>query len=323
MPKETTTDRLKGKRILITGGAGFIGSNFADMVIKKVNRAVVYDNLSSGNEENIAYLKKNPKFAFVEGDLLDSTLLGKTLEEEKPELIVHLAANPDVRIGINNTKIDIEQGVLATYNLLDAMRKHEVKDMLFASSSTVYGEATVKPTPEDYGPLKPISLYGAAKLACEGMITAYSHMFDINYHIFRFANVIGNHALHGAIIDFANKLKHNPSKLEVLGDGTQKKAYVLVEDCIEAMLYAYNKSGQNEIFNISVDDQITVKEIAEKVTSRVSPKASINYTGGKRGWKGDVADAFLSNEKLKALGWMPKKNSAEAVDIAIGLVLGS
>lgn len=201
------------------------------------------------------------------------------------------------------TNLDLEQGTFATYNVLEAARKADVKDILFSSSSVVYGIARTKPTPEDYGPLKPISLYGASKLACEGLVTSFGHLFGMRYFIYRFANVVGVNGTHGIILDLLRKLERNNNKLEVLGNGKQRKSYIDVGDCVSAMLSIYENSKDSEnIFNLSTDDQISVDEIAKLVIHRASPKAKIEYTGTLQGWPGDVPDAYLSNQKMKDLG---------------------
>jgi len=208
--------------------------------------------------------------------------------------------------------------------VLESARLADVKNILFASSSVVYGRATVLPTPETYGPLLPISLYGSAKLAGEGLISSFSYLYGINYYIYRFANVVGKRQTHGVIIDFINKLKANPEELEVLGDGTQKKAYIDVMDCVEAMLFVFQHStSRANLYNISTDEQTSVAEIARKVIEKTGTNARIRYTMAKEGWPGDVTNSFMSAEKLKALGWKPRMNSLQAVERAIDLAIGT
>ena len=262
---------IEGKRVLITGGAGFIGSTFTEQTVKAGCNVMVYDNLSSGNYDFIRHLE-GKNLTFVKGDLLDFDKLDAQFKKHKPEVVVHLAANPDVMKGLSNTKLDLEQGTMATYNVLEASRRSDIDDIFFSSSSVIYGDSKVKPTPEEYGPVTPISLYGASKLAGEGLITSFSHLFGFDYYIYRFANVAGKSLTHGVIHKLICKL-NNGNNLELLSDGTPKKGYLDVEDCVNAMLLVYNKSAEKEnIYNISLKDQISVREIAELVVKRFSPK---------------------------------------------------
>lgn len=288
---------------MITGGAGFIGSHLADELVEE-HEITVIDNLSSGREEYV-----NPRVRFIRADLLTDEL-----EEifEGKEIVFHLAANPDVKVGAQDTRVHLDQNVLATYRVLEAMRRAGVRKIVFTSSSTVYGEAPI-PTPEDYGPLIPISLYGASKLAAEALISSYCHTFDFQAWIYRFANVIGERSNHGVIYDFINKLKANPEELEILGDGNQTKSYIYIKDCIEAMLYGLRANGRVNIFNIGSEDRITVGEIAEIVSREMGLEPRFKFTGGERGWRGDVPVMQLSINRLKNLGWRPKYNSREAV----------
>ncbi len=306
-------------KILITGGAGFIGSYLVDALIEE-HEIVVFDNLSSGQMEFLQHHKTKPRFSFIQGDLLNQPEIEKALDGI--DMVYHIAANPDVRLGADDTAVHLEQNIIATYNLLEAMRKKGTASMdkkikiAFTSTSTVYGEATVIPTPEDYGPLIPISLYGASKLACEALITSYCHTFDMQSWIFRFANVVGSRSTHGITVDFVQKLKENPGHLEILGDGMQRKSYVYVSDCVAGMLHAVATS-QNEvnIFNIGTEDTISATEIGEVVVDVMKlPNVEFSYTGGKRGWKGDVPVMALSIEEMKSLGWGPTYNSRECIE---------
>jgi UDP-glucose 4-epimerase len=305
-------------RILITGGAGFIGSHLVDTLMGKGLEVVVLDNLSRGSINNLERWLQHPKFTFIKGDLKN---LEDTLQAIKGcEVVFHFAANPEVRIGFSNPRVDFEENVLATYNLLEAIRRNgDCAYLLFASTSTVYGEAKILPTPEDYAPLKPISHYGASKLACEALISSYAHLYGFNASILRLANIIGPGSNHGVIYDFIMKLRANPKFLEVLGDGTQSKSYLYVSDCIEAILTILNKANIKgvEIFNIGSEDRIGVLDIAKIVIEEmglrdVKIKVSGGVNGG-RGWKGDVKEMLLDISKLKSLGWTPKLSSAEAV----------
>ncbi|UCH89458.1 MAG: NAD-dependent epimerase/dehydratase family protein [Thermoplasmata archaeon] len=299
-------------KFFVTGGAGFIGSHMVDLLLKE-GEVVVYDNFSSGKMEFLEDAQKNPGFTLVEGDLLDYDKLKEAMSG--CDWVYHFAANPDVRTGVKEPGRDLEQGVQATFNVLEAMRANSVENIVFSSSSTVYGEATVLPTPEDYGPLVPISIYAAAKLGSEAFITSYAHTFNMRGWIFRFANIIGTRGTHGILVDFKNKLENNPAELEILGDGTQKKSYLNVVECVEVMKFAVDNSPEQvNIFNLGSEDQITVARIAEIVVEELKlPDVKLNYTGGDRGWKGDVPQMSLSIEKVKKLGWQPKRNSEEAI----------
>ncbi|MEM5794318.1 MAG: NAD-dependent epimerase/dehydratase family protein [Candidatus Aenigmatarchaeota archaeon] len=305
-------------KILITGGAGFIGSHLVDVLLKN-NEIIVLDNLSTGKKENIQHNLTNSKFKFFKVDIVKDSIDSyfKNVEE-----VWHLAANPDVRAALKNTKIDIEQNFLATYNVLEAMRKNDVKKIYFTSSSTVYGLAKKIPTPEN-SPLEPISLYGATKLACEALISAYCNTFGFKSVIFRLANVIGPRSSHGVIFDFFNKLKKNPNELEILGNGKQKKSYIYISDCIDAMLIGARKSSKKlEIFNIGSEDWITVKEIAEIVCEKMNLKPKFKFTGGKAGWKGDVHLMLLDVNKIKRLGWEQKVSIKEAIERTVNFYKG-
>jgi UDP-glucose 4-epimerase len=282
-------------------------------LLLKTGEVVVYDNFSTGKKEFLKDAMDNHDFTLVEGDLLD--LEKVKLASEGCDWVFHFAANPDVRTGATNPKFDVDQGVLVTFNVLEAMRANNISNITFSSSSTVYGEADVLPTPENYGPLIPISMYAAAKLGCEALITAYCHTFNMKAWIFRFANIIGPRGTHGILVDFKRKLEENPKELEILGDGTQRKSYLNVLECVEVMKFAVdNSSEQVNIFNLGCEDHINVTRIAEIVVEELGlSDVSFNYTGGDRGWKGDVRVMTLSIDKIKTLGWAPKKNSEEAI----------
>lgn len=303
-------------RIFVTGGAGFIGSHLVDRLCEN-NEVVVFDNLSSGKLENLKQWLKASSFNFVRGDLLTLGKIQDSLSE--CETIFHLAANPEVRVGSTAPKVHYEQNITATFNLLEAIRQvDDVKTLVFTSSSTVYGDAEEIPTSEDYAPLKPISIYGASKLASEALITCYANTYGFNAIIFRLANIIGPRTQHGVIYDFINKLKKNPKKLEILGDGTQTKSYLYIEDCINVIFASLvHSGGRVEIYNVGSEDQINVKEIADIVCEEMGLKGvDYVYSGGVdggRGWKGDVKVMLLSIERIKSFGWKPALNSAQAV----------
>ena len=311
--------------MLITGGAGFIGSHVVDRLMEKGGKVVVLDNFSAGSMDNVAKWAGHPGFTVIEGGCLNRKDVRKAMKG--CGLVFHLAANPEVRVGALDTAIDFDQNIVATRNILEAMRESKTaKRIVFTSTSTVYGDAEILPTPEQYGPLEPISLYGASKLACEALISAYCHAFEMRGVIYRFANIVGSRSRHGVIWDFIHKLLENPLELEILGDGTQTKSYLRVDECVDALLFGLEHASERvEIYNIGSEDQISVKEIARIVTEEMSLKdVRFRYTGGVRGgrgWIGDVKTMFLDISKMKRLGWNPRHNSVESVRTATNRIL--
>lgn len=303
----------RSERILVTGGAGFIGSHIVDRLMDTGNEVIVFDNFSSGNMEFIEPHFEKPNFKLIKGDLLKTEEIDEACKGI--DLVYHVAANPDVKLGAVDTKVHFDQNITATYNLLEAMRKNNVPNIVFTSTSTVYGEAEVIPTPEEYGPLVPISLYGASKLACEALITSYSHTFDMRSWIFRFANIVGDRGTHGIIVDFIQKLRDNPQQLEILGDGKQSKSYLHVSECVKAIMFVVNNSNEAvNIFNVGSEDTINATEIGEVIVEEIGlENVEFTYTGGNRGWKGDVPRMLLGIEKLKTLGWNVEYSSARSV----------
>lgn len=298
--------------IFVTGGAGFIGSHLVDRLINEVNNVTVYDNLSSGKKQFIEHHLQRDDFTFIEADLLDLENVTKEIRDH--DVVFHIAANPDVKLGAQQPDI-AKRDILATYNLLDAMRINDIKKIVFSSSSTIYGETPAFPLPESYGPLLPISVYGAAKLAAEGLISSFCHTFDMQGWIFRFANVVGERGTHGVIVDFINKLRKSPRKLEILGDGRQRKPYLYVEDCVGGMLFGFKHSNEQiNIFNLGCNTATEVTRIAEIVVEEMRlANVEFTYTGGKRGWKGDVPQFQFDISKMKKLGWKATVTSDEAV----------
>ncbi len=303
-------------RHFVTGGAGFIGSHLVDRLIADGNEVTVYDNLVSGKRVWIERHLDKENFHFIQGDLLDLDTLKQTMEGH--EVIWHLGANTDIPTGNKITDLDLNNCTIATRNVLEAMKPNDMDKMLFASSACVYGDAPPVALAETFGPLLPINLYGAGKLACEGLISAYSHLFGIKAWMFRFANVVGARMGHGVIYDFIQKLKQNPRQLEILGDGKQEKPFFLVEDCIDAMLCAFqNSDNQYDIYNLGCESFTTVTRVARIVAEEMGLKdVKFKYTGGKRGWPGDVPVVHFNVEKIKRLGWQARHNSDEAVRIA-------
>jgi UDP-glucose 4-epimerase len=303
-------------RYFVTGGAGFIGSHLVDRLVEQ-GEVTVYDNLSSGKVEFIVQHLGRPNFNFVEADLLHWQELRDAMKSHK--VVFHLAANPDARLGEEQTDLDLKLETIATYNVLEAMRVNNIKDMVFSSSGTIYGETPVVPLPENYGPVLPISLYGAGKVASEALISAFCHTFEMRSWIFRFANIVGSRATHGVIYDFVHKLKRNPNQLEILGDGTQEKPYLWVGDCVEGMLYGLENSQERvNFFNLGSESTTDVDTIARLVVEEMGlPEVLFQYTGGDRGWKGDVPQVRFDVGKMRKLGWEPRLTSDQAVRKAI------
>lgn len=300
-------------RCFVTGGAGFIGSHLVDRLMVEGNQVTVFDNLSSGQVEFIKQHLSSDNFSLVEADLLDLNKVKESIAEH--DVVFHLAANPDARSGIENTELDLKQETMATFNVLEAMRVNRVKKIVFSSSGTIYGETPVIPLPEDYGPVLPISLYGAGKLASEGLISAFCHTFDMQSWIFRFANIVGRRATHGVIFDFINKLKRNPAELEISGDGTQSKPYLHVADCVDGMLHGFRNSGDRvNVFNLGCSTATDVTTIAQMLIKEMGLNdVKFRYKGGDRGWRGDVPQVRFNVDKINKLGWKARYTSDEAV----------
>jgi UDP-glucose 4-epimerase len=298
---------------LVTGGGGFIGSHLVDALVERGNEVRVIDNFSSGREEFLSHHDGNGSVEVHRGDLLDQGAVIAAMEGV--ETVHHLAANPDIRLGTEVTDTDLRQGTMATYNVLEAMRIAEVRRISFASSSAVYGEAGVMPTPEDYGPVMPISLYGASKLAGEALITAWAGTFGAQGFIHRFANIVGPRGTHGVIFDFIHKLKKDPARLEVLGDGNQEKSYMSAYDCVQSMIHVIGLGGNGPVLNnLGTGDTCSVSRIAEIVIEESGLEGvSIDFTGGKRGWAGDVPKTYLDVTKLLDTGFEPTAMSEQAV----------
>jgi UDP-glucose 4-epimerase len=301
-------------RALVTGGAGFIGSHLIDRLVARGDQVVVLDNLSSGHLTFLDAHLASGKVVFVEGDICNPVDVQNAMAMDV-EYVFHLAANPDIRLGTRITNTDLNQGTVATYNVLEAMRLSGVKNIAFASSSVVYGEHAPMPTPEDYGPCMPISLYGASKQAGEGLISSWVGTFGIRAWVFRFANVIGARGTHGVIFDFIHKLKKDPTRLEVLGDGLQEKSYMEVGDCVNAMLHIMDHTDAPlNLFNLGSHDTASVRRIAEIVVEVTGcHDARIEYTGGDRGWAGDIPKARLAIDKMLESGFDVSMNSEEAI----------
>lgn len=308
-------------RVAVTGCAGFIGSHLVDELLARGIEVVGIDNFSSGSMSNLARAKESGSFELVEGDILSEEDLEEAFGDV--DVVYHLAANPDVRAGIKDTQTHLNQNVLGTVSVLEMMRKKRIRMISFTSTSTVYGEASTLPTPEEYGPLIPISLYGASKLSCEALISAYCHVFDMRALIFRFANVVGARSGHGVIHDFISKLRKDQTQLEILGvpPGTTK-SYTYVSDCVKAMLHVEATCREKVgIYNIGSRDLMDAKSIADIVCQEMGLKG-VKYVwsggvDGGRGWLGDVRKMHLSIEKIASEGWTPRMDSRESVRAAV------
>lgn len=308
------TDASTDGPAVVTGGAGGIGSVLVRTLLARGRSVRVIDNLSSGRREHLP--PAAPGLKFWEADLRRPATYADAFHGAAE--VWHLAANADIRRGTADPRIDLENGTLATFEVLEAARRADVRRVRYTSSSVVYGAASVLPTPESYGPLLPESLYAASKLGAEGLASAYAHSYGLSVHLFRFANIIDGAMKHGILFDFFEKLRRDPSELEVLGDGRQAKSYLRTEDCVAALLLAAEQARATvNVFNVGNEDRISVREIAEKVVTAHGGRARLRFTGGSRGWTGDVPQQLLSIEKLRALGWRPSLPSAGAVDRTI------
>ncbi len=308
-------------RYFITGGAGFIGSHMVDALVED-NEVTVFDNLSSGKRSHIAHHSDKKGFRFVQGDLKDLELLKGALAGH--DVVIHLASNPDIARGLIETDLDLREGTLLTYNVLEAMRVNGVGSITYTSGSGVYGDQGALAVAEDFGPLLPISLYGASKLAGEGLISAFCHMFGMRAQIFRPANVVGARQTHGVTFDFIRKLRENPRFLEIFGDGQQSKPYIHVEDLVAAMVFVPSHSQEAiSVFNVATADYLDVTAIARCVVREMGlENVKLIYTGGTRGWQGDVPVVRFDLSKIHGLGWKARYSSAEAITRSVRESLG-
>ncbi len=299
-------------KVLVTGGAGFIGSNVVDQLVGLENQVVVVDNFETGRREFLAHLEGNSQVEIASRDLLDENALDSLLEGV--DAVVHLAANADVRFGWNQPRRDFEQNVLVTQNVLESMRQHDVRKIVFSSTGSVYGEAKVVPTPENCPFPIQTSLYGASKAAAEGIICAYSESGFIDATIFRFVSILGPRYTHGHVIDFVAKLHKNPKELAVLGDGTQQKSYLHVSDCVRAITDQLKSRAPLEIFNLGTDESCTVKDSVGWITSRLGLEPEVIYSGGKQGWIGDNPLIHLDAQQIRSTGWSPRYAIQESIE---------
>ena len=299
-------------KAFVSGGAGFIGSNLVDRLLDLGHEVTVYDNLSTGLLQFLEYARDFDCFRLVKGDLLDEDSLSEAITGH--EFVFHLAANADVRFGTEHPRRDLEQNTIVTYNILEAMRNHGIRKIAFASTGSVYGEATVIPTPEDAPFPIQTSLYAASKLAGEGMIAAYCEGFGFQSWIFRFVSILGERYTHGHVFDFYRELKQNPSRLEVLGNGKQRKSYLYIQDCIDAILLALEKSNESvNVLNLGVDGYCEVNDSIGWICEELGVSPKLEYSGGDRGWIGDNPFIFLDTRKIRDLGWKPKLSIQDGV----------
>jgi UDP-glucose 4-epimerase len=324
MAREST--KLKGLNLmtnttLVTGGAGCIGSALVEALIARGERVRVIDNLSSGKMDHLSAIAANPNFEFIHGDMLDAALVDQTVAGTG--MVYHLAANPDVKFDeAHPTDKDLRQNTIATYNLLEAMRKNGVRKLAFASTSAIYGKSPMQPIPEQGVFPQPISLYGATKLACEGLISAFSNLFGMTCWSFRFANIVGPRIRargKTVIADFIERLQENPRQLTILGDGKQMKSYLMASECVEAILFGVAHANEPlNVFNLGCEDSIDVTTIARLVCEAMRLEdVQFVYTGGEGGWPGDVPRFVLDVSAMKRLGWQARYSSRDAIEWAI------
>ncbi len=308
-------------KIVVTGAAGFIATNLLLRLLEEGHEVHGIDNYFLGKREYVARSLSHPAFRFHEFDLLDRDRVVALFGEVRPDRVWHLAANSDISFGTTYTDFDLKGGTIVTYNVLEAMRLAGTRELIFSSSGSIYGEPSALPTPEHYGPLFPISLYAASKIACETLITAFAANYGIRSWIFRFGNIVGAFPTHGVIHDFVLKLRRDPTRLEMLGDGEQSKPYVHVEDCLDGMMFGHaHAREQVNCYNLAVPDWTSVNQIAAWTIEAMGldPAAvRIERTGGARGWPGDVPKVRLDTSRMAALGWRPKMSSDESVRRAI------
>ncbi|MGB7847312.1 MAG: NAD-dependent epimerase/dehydratase family protein [Candidatus Acidiferrum sp.] len=299
-------------KYFVTGGAGFIGSNLVDRLLSLGHEVIVFDNLSTGRKEFLDQASRAAGFTMIRGDLLNSAEL--TAAMSGCEFVFHLAANADVRFGTEHPRKDLEQNTIAIFNVLEAMRSNGIKGIAFSSTGSVYGEPEVFPTPETVSFPVQTSLYGASKLAGEGLIQAYCEGFGFNGWIFRFVSILGERYTHGHVFDFYKQLREHPDYLDVLGDGNQRKSYLYVQDCMDAMLLAIGKCKDRvNILNLGADEYCSVKDSISWIIEELGLKPEIRFAGGQRGWIGDSPFIFLDCSRMRALGWAPKLKIKDAV----------
>jgi UDP-glucose 4-epimerase len=307
-------------KFLITGGAGFIGSHLVDRLLEQGNRVSCVDNFILGRREHLTSAMENPNFSLHDLDLLDLDKLDELFNRESFDAVFHLAANSDIRAGTESTERDLQLTFMTSYHVLECMQRYDVRKILFASTGAIFGEQEER-LREDSVAL-PESLYGASKLASEAFISAFSGLYNIQAWVCRFPNVVGDRSTHGIIYDLLQKLDGNPTTLEVLGDGKQSKPYMYVHELIQALLFIFENANEKmNVFNIGPSDRTSVADIARLVLEGSGATQEIAYTGGNKGWKGDVPKYEYDTQKLQILGWGPPTNSFEAVKLAVNKII--
>jgi len=301
-------------RVVVTGGAGFIGSNLVDRLLERGDEVLVFDNFSTGRERFLDRAAACDRFRLVRGDLLDAGAVADAIRGWTPGIVFHMAANADVRFGTEHPRKDLEQNTIATFNVLEAMRAAGVHRIVFPSTGSIYGEPAVFPTPEDAPFPVQTSLYGASKLACEGLVQAYCEGFGFQAFIFRFVSILGERYTHGHVVDFCRSLRADPRVLRVLGNGRQRKSYLYVQDCIDAIFMAIDRAaGRVNIFNLGTEEYCDVDDSIGWISDRLGVAPERTYGGGERGWIGDSPFIFLDTARIRSLGWTPKLSIREGV----------
>ena len=299
-------------RYFITGCAGFIGSNVVDRLLQEGHEVVGYDNFTTGHHSFLVNAKKSSNFTQVDADLLDKQTLNECITG--CDFVIHLAANADVRFGTEHPDKDLQQNTIVTFNVLEAMRINNIKRIAFASTGSIYGEAVQIPTPENAAFPIQTSLYGASKLAAEGLIQAYCEGFGFQSYIFRFVSILGERYTHGHVFDFYKQLRQNPSELSILGNGQQRKSYLYIQDCIDAIFFAIEKAQDKvNIFNLGTNEYCQVNDSIQWMCQHLGIDPERNYSGGERGWIGDNPFIYLDCQRINALGWKPKLSIREGI----------
>jgi UDP-glucose 4-epimerase len=309
-------------QVFITGAAGFIGSNLVDRLLARGDIVIGYDNFSTGTQRFFKQAATHQRFRLVEGDLLNMARLTEAIAGA--DLVFHLAANADVRFGLEHPKRDLEQNTIATFNVLEAMRANNIKSIAFSSTGSVYGEASVVPTPEDAPFPIQTSLYGASKLAGESLIAAYAEGYNFRAYVFRFVSILGERYSHGHVFDFVSQLAKDPTTLHILGNGLQRKSYLYVGDCIDAMLTAIERSTSKfNLFNLGTEEYCEVNDSALWIAERLGVSPRFTYSGGDRGWVGDNPFIFLDTARIQELGWRPTLGIREAVERTVDWLIAN
>jgi UDP-glucose 4-epimerase len=318
--------RPMSARWFIAGGAGFIGSHFTDRLLcdKTTEAVTIFDNFSSGREWHYAHHEQDRRLRVIHGDLKDLAALERSMADH--DTVIHLASNPDIARAAVEPDIDFREGTFLTQQIVEAMRRTGTSHLLYASGSGVYGDLGDQEADEDLGPLVPVSTYGASKLAGEALIASYCAMFELRACAFRFGNVVGARQTHGVGFDFIRRLRAQPDRLRILGDGRQSKSYIHVEDVIEAVMLAYRVAAGNfAVYNVATGDYITVTEIAQlaiEIAGLAPDQVRLEYTGGDRGWKGDVPVVRLNTDRIRELGWTCNRNTRQAMCVSLNAMLG-